>query len=384
MHVVLHENPGETGGAMRPAESDVTIGLSMIVKNEVATLPRLAATLDGQLSHWTIVDTGSTDGTVALAERLFAGVPGQVICDSWRGYGPSRNVALSQARPHTEWLLTLDADETVHGALERAIPADFDGVEAEQHTDTLHFWMPRLVRSAEKWEWLGRAHECLVMDGGVGRLMHTTSFFVAHHSDGGNRATKFERELALLLADRDDDPTNSRTHFYLAKTYEDIGDLESAAASFRRRIALPGWEEETWYASWGLGRCLVKAGHVDEGCGVLWAAWGARPWRAEPLWTLAEHYRQTSQWRLCFEVCELARRHCAVGTADPGNGFGGDRLFVHTEIYNWRLAYEQSICAYYVGEHELGKRLTEELLARTDVPPELVASITDNRRWYDR
>jgi glycosyltransferase involved in cell wall biosynthesis len=352
------------------------------VKNEEATLPRLAATLDRQIDHWTIVDTGSTDDTVALAQRLFAGVPGEVICDRWRGYGPSRNVALSEARPHTEWVLTLDADETVHGSMERSVPAEFDGVEAEQHTNALRFWTPRLVRSTQKWEWRARTHEYLTLPEGPGRLMPTRSFYVEHHSDGGNRATKYDQDLVLLEADLRDDPNNPRTHFYQAKTYEDIGDLAAAASSYRNRIALPGWVEETWYATWGLGRCLVKAGHTDEGCGVLWKAWGSRPWRAEPLWTLAEHYRRTSQWRLGFEVCELARRHCGVGAANPGNGFGGDRLFVHTDLYEWRIAYEQSICAYYVDERDLGRTLTQQLLARTDVPPGLVANIIDNGRFY--
>jgi glycosyltransferase involved in cell wall biosynthesis len=355
----------------------------MIVKNEVEALPRLAATLDGQIDHWTIVDTGSTDGTAALVEELFAGVPGEVICDTWRGYGPSRNVALARARLSAEWVLHLDADEAVHGALERAIPAAFDGVEAEQHSNDLRFWTPRLVRSSEKWEWRGRAHEYLTLPGGVGRLMPTRSFYVEHHADGGNRATKFPRELALLQADHAENPDDPRTNFYLARTYEDMGRFAPAAASYRRRIALPAWAEETWYAMWGLGRCLVKAGQIDEGCGVLWNAWGSRPWRAEPLWTLAEHYRQTSQWRLCFEVCELARRHCAIGAAHPGDGFGGDRLFVHTDVYEWRIAYEQSICAYYVGERDLGRLLTEQLLARADLPPVLVANVTDNRRFYD-
>jgi hypothetical protein len=30
--------------------------------------------------------------------------------------------------------------------------------------------------------------------------------------------------------------------------------------------------------------------------------------------------------------------------------FGGDRLFVHADVYDWRISYEQSISAYYLGE----------------------------------
>jgi glycosyltransferase involved in cell wall biosynthesis len=86
------------------------IGLMMIVRNETAVLPRLAASVSGQIDRWTIVDTGSTDGTQALVRELFAAIPGELIEDEWRGFAASRNVALEAAEPHSDWLLTLDAD----------------------------------------------------------------------------------------------------------------------------------------------------------------------------------------------------------------------------------------------------------------------------------
>ena len=117
---------------------------------------------------------------------------------------------------------------------------------------------------------------------------------------------------------------------------------------------------------------------------MLWSAWGARPWRAEPLWTLAEHYRLTGQWQVCFEVCETARRHCAIGADDPAGAVEGDRLFVHADVYLWRILYEQSICSYYLGERDLGLELTLELLSRTDLPPAHVRSLEGNLRFYEQ
>jgi hypothetical protein len=369
---------------MKAADSDVTIGLAMIVKNEAQTLPRLAATLDGQLSHWTIVDTGSTDDTVKVAQELFHGVPGEVIEDEWRGYGASRNVALRAERSHSQWILTLDADETLHGVLERNVPDDFDVVEAEQFSPPLRFWLPRIVRSSVDWEWRGRAHEYLTRVNDHGQMFRTSGFTVEHHFDGGNRATKLDRELGLLLADDRESPNNSRTVFYLARTYEDMGEHARAATWYRKRTTLGDWEEECWYSLWRLGVCLVASGKTDEGCGVLLRSWGERPWRAEPLATLAEHFRTTRQWRLGFEMCELARRHCAIDANPPGDGFGGDRLFVFTDIYEWRIDYEQSICAFYLPEaREFGSSLVDRLLARTDIPPVFYESVVNNRKVYD-
>jgi hypothetical protein len=368
---------------MRQAGAAVRVGLAMIVKNEEHTLPRLAASLDGQLDHWVIVDTGSTDRTVEVVREVFAGVDGKIVEDEWRGYGPSRNVALEAARAHCDFVLTLDADDTFHGTIDRDIADEFDGVEAEYHVDPLRYWVPRLVRSTTAWAWFGRAHEYLGIEGRMARMQRATTFSVRHHADGGNRSTKFERELALLQADHLENPNNERAVFYLARTYEDGSDHLQAATYYRKRIELGGWEEETWYATWRLGRCLLAMGKDDEGTGVLWRAWGARPWRAEPLWSLAEYYRRGAQWRLCFEVCELARRHCGVGGEDPGNGFGGDRLFVHADAYEWRIDYEQSICAYYVNERELGLALIERLAGRGDLPQEIAANIQANRRFYE-
>jgi glycosyltransferase involved in cell wall biosynthesis len=369
---------------MKPANADVTVGLVMIVKNESQALPRLAATLDGQLDHWTIVDTGSSDDTVALARELFSGVPGEVVEDEWRGFGPSRNVALAAARPHTEWLLFMDADETFHGTVERATPSDYQSVEVEIEFGELRFMLPRMVRSEDEWEWRGRTHEYLALKGREAKAFESKSFYIKHHGDGGSKGDKYERDVKLLQADLREFPDDARTVFYLARTYEDLGEYSRAATWYDKRTRLGGWEEELWYAKWRLGSCLLRSRKIDEACGVLMRAWGSRPWRAEPLWTLAEHYRTTEQWRLGFEVCQWARHHCFVDADPPGNGYNGDRLFVHKDVYQWRIAYEQSICAFYLEERPYGSSLIDELLKREDLPPYIMESVENNRKIYDQ
>jgi len=66
-----------------------------------------------------VVDSGSSDGTQALAERLGA----RVISNPWPGYGPQKRFAEEQCRH--EWLLNVDADEVVPPELKTAIRALF-------------------------------------------------------------------------------------------------------------------------------------------------------------------------------------------------------------------------------------------------------------------
>ncbi len=66
-----------------------------------------------------VVDSGSADDTVAVAQRAGA----RVIDHAWEGFGPQKNFAVRQARH--DWVLCLDADERVTPTLAAAIAALF-------------------------------------------------------------------------------------------------------------------------------------------------------------------------------------------------------------------------------------------------------------------
>ncbi|RMF17508.1 MAG: glycosyltransferase family 2 protein, partial [Gammaproteobacteria bacterium] len=62
-----------------------------------------------------VVDSGSTDGTVALARALGA----KVVHQDWLGYGAQKQFAVEQATH--DWVLCLDADEWLSEPLAREI-----------------------------------------------------------------------------------------------------------------------------------------------------------------------------------------------------------------------------------------------------------------------
>lgn len=62
-----------------------------------------------------VVDSGSTDETVALAEQYRA----RVIQHTWLGFGPQKQFAIEQAAH--DWVLCIDADERVSPALKTSI-----------------------------------------------------------------------------------------------------------------------------------------------------------------------------------------------------------------------------------------------------------------------
>ncbi len=83
-----------------------TTALVMIVRNEQRCLGRCLSSLQPWVDQLIVMDTGSTDGTVALAESLGATVHHM----AWpHDFAAARNAALAQSP--ADWNIVLDADE---------------------------------------------------------------------------------------------------------------------------------------------------------------------------------------------------------------------------------------------------------------------------------
>jgi glycosyltransferase involved in cell wall biosynthesis len=85
----------------KPLLSTVTI-----THNNAATLSRTLSSLKFA-AELIVVDSGSTDNTLAIARRAGA----RIFRHPWRGFGPQKNFGMRQARG--EWVLFIDADEEV-------------------------------------------------------------------------------------------------------------------------------------------------------------------------------------------------------------------------------------------------------------------------------
>jgi glycosyltransferase involved in cell wall biosynthesis len=111
----------------------VPVSLVVITLNEERNIERCLQAADF-CSEIIVVDSGSTDRTIAIAERFGA----NIFSRKWTGYRDQKNFGSEQATQ--PWILCIDADEVVSSELRASIlstlSADthYDGYEINRHS----------------------------------------------------------------------------------------------------------------------------------------------------------------------------------------------------------------------------------------------------------
>jgi glycosyltransferase involved in cell wall biosynthesis len=193
----------------------VKISATIITYNEERNLPRAIESLRC-VDEIVVIDSGSSDRTVEMAEKLGA----RVVESPWPGYAKQKNFAAEQAS--YDWILSLDADESLSEALEGEIwQLKKNGAQADAYT------MPRMAQYLGRWirhsgwypdlkvrlydrrraHWEGEfVHEAVKVEGRVGHLesnlLHFTCSSLSEHLKTMDRYTTLAAEQLLANGEK--------------------------------------------------------------------------------------------------------------------------------------------------------------------------------------
>ena len=354
--------------------SGQTVCLTMIVKDEATVIRRCLDSVRPLIDRWTIVDTGSTDGTQEIIREHMRDLPGTLIERPFVNFAHNRNEAIAQAREEADYLFVIDADEVVELVDGFVLPRlEADSYNAEVAYGGCTYLRKQFVRAALPWRYCGVVHEYLEC-----REARTEAFlpglWTIPHRDGvrARDPTTYRRDAILLERALIDEPDNSRYVFYLAQSYRDAGELELAIRNYERRAAMGGWVEEVWYS---LYQVAVLKERLDrpwpETMAAYLAAHQLRPDRAEPLFRVGAYYRRRDEHHLAHLF--LAQAH-----EIPCPPF--DRLFVERSLYDYEIPFEHAVASYHVGDHAGAIDANNRLLRSDVLPAEMTEHVVRNRR----
>ncbi|MGL4209712.1 MAG: glycosyltransferase [Candidatus Adiutrix sp.] len=220
------------------AESKITLGLAMIMKNEAINLPKSLGPVNRLFDEIVVVDTGSTDESRKIAQNFGA----QVLDFSWtHDFSAARNFGLRAAT--TDFIMWLDADNSIGP---EAVAEIRENLEKQRNiilwaTEVVvpqgdRLWQKRVFPKNPAVSFKGSIHE---------QLEHPLSWesrftkVEIHHwgyAAADSSRQKGQRNLALLLAA----PETNRGDFYFlyqtGRTLFNLRKFEEAITWLNRTI----------------------------------------------------------------------------------------------------------------------------------------------------
>lgn len=250
------------------------LSLCMIVKNESDVLERAVENARLFADEIVIVDTGSTDGTAALAKRL----ADKTDVFKWRDdFAAARNYADSLATcPYKMWL---DADDIVPlpsakaiGKLMRTLDDSTDVVmlpyvldRDEYGAPKFSYYRERIVKNRADFMWRGRVHEAIAIHGNIVKAKPIILHAKPAERTGGTRNLDIYKKMVT-----EGHAFEPRETYYYARELYYNGEYGAAAREFERYLGMQiGYAANDIDASLMLSRCYAKLGEKRKALAPL-------------------------------------------------------------------------------------------------------------------
>ncbi|GIP35602.1 TPR domain-containing glycosyltransferase [Paenibacillus sp. J2TS4] len=218
-----------------------SISLCMIVKDEEDCLERCLRSVQGHVDEIVIVDTGSTDRTVNIAESFNA----RVIYHEWKqDFASARNKSIMYATK--DYILQLDADEYLDDRTDfvEALSSklDFYYVNIRNYkTDGLSVAHKsvRLFKRRPELKYIGRIHEQIdisepnVHGGTAEVLIHHTGYMANIYKE----KKKHKRNMEILIQEVQQNRTGFNL-YNLGNQYAQEGSYKKALSAFQDAFGL--------------------------------------------------------------------------------------------------------------------------------------------------
>lgn len=329
--------------------------LVMIVRDEAKSIRSVLEAAKPWVDRWTVLDTGSTDGTQDIVRDTMGDLPGHLFEETFVDFATSRNRALyfDQAMSYPpsnltfedlpcapEFALMLSGDEFL-------LDGDALRKHLENHRDSsvdLHFvkvvvdgvssYQPRVFRTGSDWRYEGVVHETPYnrVDPSA-PIAFVEGAEISHVVSDPERRYQniYEKHIPLLRQALEKSPNDERSLIFLSQSCECLlasngldreeqrGFADEAITSLLRRLAIDtGTESERCYCEMKLYSLMYASGtppdkiysRVSDLC-------DRDPTRPETAFLRAEIAREMSRMSM-LEVHDLYCKAVNVARAARG------------------------------------------------------------------
>lgn len=357
----------------------------MIVKNESHIIMECLNSIYKYIDYWVICDTGSTDGTQEIIQNFFKekNIPGELHEREWKGFGHNRTEAFRLCEGKAEYAFVIDADDYLEGTLVYPENMTADAYALRMGRPEFSWWRNQIFKLDAQWEYVGVLHEYAACkkQNPIAEKLHGNYRVVARTMGARNvnisPIDKYKKDAEVLEEALKTEPNNTRYMFYLAQSYFDSQQYDKAEEAYLKRAMSGGWPEEVYYSIYRVAICKALQNKPwPEIQQTFMDAYNFRPTRAEPLYHIAQIYRQ----KFNMPILAFMFARAAMDIPFPKD----DILFVPDIVYRFGILDEVVASAAYAGHPTIGYLACEKLLKEGRVPENELPRIHKNFEEYTK
>lgn len=224
---------------------DNLIHLAMIIKNGGDSLENILKENLNFIDRWTILDTGSTDNTIDIINKVLVGKKkGELYQEPFINFRESRNRCLDLVGKKCKFIITLDDTYIIKGSIKNflnVVRGDqfSNGFSFYIQSDDVQYTSNRIIKSDSNLRYIYRIHEVISPKNNINVMVPIEhSYIFDYRSDymENRTMTRKKLDLELLYSTIEEYPDDSRAYYYLGQTYNLIGKYEKAYENFIKRM----------------------------------------------------------------------------------------------------------------------------------------------------
>jgi glycosyltransferase involved in cell wall biosynthesis len=272
-----------------------TLSLAMIVKNEGATIERALNCARLFADEMIVVDTGSTDDTIAKAEMMGAKIRHFEWIDD---FAAARNYSFSQCA--MDWIIWLDGDDVISAEdqnrildLKRAVLDDeLQAIYLRYVYPPFQQWRERMARrrlfAENELRWKNPVHEFI--DGiDSDKVKYFESISILHDTPPDRHALKKDRNISILRRHYANGATDDRSLFiYAVECLHSLlkDEAEQVLGRFFSQVKISEYRYEILSKMYNF---FIHFGEPQRAVEALGRAIVEDPSRAEAYYKLGKH-----------------------------------------------------------------------------------------------
>ncbi len=350
----------------------VTLSACMIVKDAEEFLPRCLESIKDAVDEIIVVDTGSSDRTVEIAESYKA----KVYHHPWNDdFSEARNHSLSYAT--CDWILTIDADEELEREdiplLRRTINSDlYNGVFVAVYNhkpDGLSKGYSQRLYGRGKAHYEGIVHNQIIVEGDVARV-EIRIYHYGYNLSKEKMEIKYERSKKLLEKQIEEDRKNTFAWYNLNRIYRNKGELNTVVENGMHALSLKPYEEYKEEGTVGTylmllydtAYCCLMSGRLDKGEELCQEGLNHNPENLDLLFTLGGIYFNKKRYDDAINMYREFLRQRERTEKNPNL----DAYSIHTWSFGSIIRNNVGQCYRLLGDYEKAIDYLKSVISQDD------------------